>query len=285
MKKILITIVKSPSLKAAWAKAFGLQNPKSFLGEKTLLCSEPEESNLIRYRCAIAFPLAHILGITPEVAAEQILALLADNQDWVAQPDQSEKLDFRIAVTASTGGWLDFDFCNHEITQLGCDRNLLIWLEILRQEDFSAFNLKIDQDKDPLQEDLFPFWYIRERCATLLALAEREGLIVLVKSGSTWEITSLLGESHGKNTLHLLSSAARKMLWQICHLCDLIVSEQTLEPRKLRQLKQQISSAWLDYVAHCNFCGAIAQEKPEIAISRLRIIAVVFQLMYAILLA
>ncbi len=284
VEQILTIIARDLNLQAAWTKIIGQENPESFLAKKILLCPEPEKPNSIKYRCAVTFPLASVQRLTPQAVGEKFLALLANVLDHEMQQSQLKKDNFQIAVKVTNHGWLDFDFCNYKISELESDRNLIIWLEKLRQTDFLESKLKLQKDPQISSNDLVPLVYIRDRCQTLLALAEREGLIKLAKSDALWKITSPVLWQNNQQKLYLPSAVARKMLWQICYLSDLITSSQILDVRQLRQLKQQLSSAWLDYVAQCNFCGAVAQQQPEVATARLGIIALIFQLMYAILL-
>lgn len=284
VEQILTIIARDPNLQAAWTKIIGKKNPESFLAKKILLCSEPENPNSIKYRCAATFPLASVQRLTPQAIGEKFLALLANVPERKLPQSQLKKDNFQIAVEVTNHGWLDFNFCNYEISELEGDRNLIIWLEKLRQTDFLKSNLQFQKDPQISPNDLVPLVYIRDRCQTLLALAEREGLIKLNTSGAIWKITSPVLWHDNQQKLYLQCAVARKMLWQICYLNDLVASPQALDARQLRQLKQQLSSAWLDYVAQCNFCGAVAQQQPGVATARLGIIALIFQLMYAILL-
>ena len=79
--------------------------------------------------------------------------------------------------------------------------------------------------------------------------------------------------------LHLQKPEARKMIWQVSYMIDLIAHNEHQDLFKLKKLAQDLSQVWSEFIANCNFCGDIAREQPQVAIARVWLIALLYQLL------
>jgi hypothetical protein len=242
------------------------------LADKIVLSNSQNSVQGLVYTCAIAFPIANMVGLSPLLVAHQLVSLL---------PSLKETSDtsLAIAVTVTKLGWLEFRIC---------DRFMLCWLERLvaaiQQSDREL--LPFPTEKSENFRRLFPLQYISIRCTSLLRLGAREGLITLAElEDLKWQIKQpmVINWRNSQGDLCLVSSQERDLLWQICLMLDYIAANQKYNLKHWLQFTDKMSVVWLRFVAKCTFCGEIKQQNLTLATARLGLIALTYWCLQTIL--
>lgn len=242
------------------------------LSEKIILFHPPNSTWLLGYRCAISFPLANLLKLSPLLVADRLVTLLPSQSKKI--PD-SESLEIAVAVLKP--GWIDFSICDRKMSRQSQNRNLLIWLDLL------VANIVERGDRKVLKQDkkldiLFPLKYISDRCNSLLSLGEREGLINLkieILATSRWQITQPfpLNWCDYQGNFCLVKPQEWDLLRQICLMLDYLAENKEYKLEHWLQFVKSFSAVWLRFISSCPFCGEIARQNPQLAIARLGLIA------------
>lgn len=241
------------------------------LPDKIVLSDSQHLSQGLVYRCAIAFPLANMAGLSPLSIAHQLVSLFPSVREKTAD-------SLEIAVTVVQSGWLDF---------IICDRFMVFWLNrlvtaIAEQRDRELLHFSRKES-----ETLFPLQYICIRCASLLRLGAREGLISLDETIEylKWQIKQPLtiNWSNSQGNLCLVHPQERALLEQICLMLDYMAANPKYSLKHGQQFSDQMSTVWLQFIAKCSFCGEIKQQNITLAIARLGLIALTYWCLQTIL--
>lgn len=216
----------------------------------------------IVYRCAIAFPLAKYIGLSPSIIARELAAIIAA----VALEPEKDNLEFELTVNL---GVIDL-YCT-ELT-------LARWLE------YAVANLSRCQPlpftsmspNTSTQRDLFFLHYAHARCCSWLRLGARENLIELSdRTFATliWQIAQpqplVWLDDAGK--FYLTHRAEYRLLFQL--LTAIETSANNTE--NWQKVALNLSEAMLVFEAQCRIFGAVRQNSPQLAIARLGLVALV----------
>ena len=234
------------------------------LADKIVLSNSRNSFQGLVYSCAIAFPIANLVGLSPLLVAHQLVSLLPSLKE-----KETSDTSLEIAVSVAKSGWLEF---------IVCDRFMLCWLERL------VLTIKSDRELLPFSrkesanfQSLFPLQYICIRCTSLLRLGAREGLISLSENLNDlkWQIKQpmIINWRNSQGDLCLVSSQERDLLRQICLMLDYIAANQKYNLKHWLQFTDKMSAVWLRFVAKCAFCGEIKQQNLTLATARLGLIA------------
>lgn len=234
------------------------------LSQKIVLSDSPNSFQGLVYSCAIAFPLANLTNSSPLSIAQQLVSLLPSVKERKATDTGLE-----IAVTVVKSGRIELKIC---------DRNMIVWLNYLVSAIVKRSDRKpLHFDREEKLNRLFPLQYIYIRCASLLSLGAREGLISLNDNlqDLRWLIKQplVIKWSNSQGDLCLVESQERDLLRQICLMLDYIAANEEYSLKHWQQFTEQISAVWLQFVARCGFCGKIKQQNPTLATARLGLIA------------
>jgi hypothetical protein len=248
------------------------------ISEKIILCYPQNSFGLLGYRCAITFPIANLVNLSPLLIANQLVRLLP-SQSKNTPDGESESLE--IAVVVLKSGWIDFYICARNMSRQSQNRNLIIWLNrliagIINQTHPNYLDF-LPRECQKL-DDFFPLQYIYARCDSLLSLGEREGLIRLETkrlSNSRWLIKQpfSLKWCDSQNNFYLIKPQEWDLLKQICLMLDLLGENKEHNTQDWLKLTKNISEAWLKFISSCPFCGDVSQQTPQLAIVRLNLIA------------
>ena len=231
-----------------------------YLSKKIILSDSQSSFPGLIYSCAIAFPLANMTGLSPWLTARRLVALL---------PSVREKTDtVEIAVTIIESGRIEFRIC---------DRDMIVWLNHLVAVITSQSDRQLSYSLKGKLNKLFPLQYICIRCASLLSLGAREGLICLNNNPHDlrWLIKqpSVINWSDFQGDLCLVEIPERDLLRQICLMLDYIAANEKYSLQHWQQFTVNMSAVWLRFVAQCSFCGKIKQQNRTLATARLGLIA------------
>lgn len=236
------------------------------LSKKIVLSDSQNSFSGLVYSCAIAFPLANMTGLSPWSIAHRLVALLPSVRE--------KKTDtVEIAVTIIESGRIEFQIS---------DRNMLVWLNYLvavitRQSDRQLLHFCNESYKKRELNRLFPLQYIHIRCASLLSLGAREGLICLKNDFQNlkWLIKQplIIDWSNSQGDLCLVETEEKALLRQICLMLDYIAVNEKYSLKQWQQFTPKMSAVWLQFVARCSFCGEIKQQNRTLATARLGLIA------------
>lgn len=236
------------------------------LSKKIVLSDSQNSFSGLVYSCAIAFPLANMTGLSPWSIAHRLVALLPSVEN--------EKNDtVEIAVTIIESGRIEF--------QIG-DRNMLVWLNYLvgvitSQSDRQLLHFSDESYEKRELNRLFSLQYICIRCASLLSLGAREGLICLEDDSPDlkWLIKQplIIDWSNSQGDLCLVETQEKALLRQICWMLDYIAANERYSFKQWQQFTAKMSAVWLQFTARCSFCGEIKQKNRTLATVRLGLIA------------
>lgn len=253
-----------------WVSVILLKNRSSTISNNTqLVFFTPEKvswridyKNGLVYRCAIAFPLAARLKISPLEVAQQLIEFLPNLTNL-----PNNQLPLEVDVQIVPPGWLDFHLS---------DRTLAQWLEqILLTSNQERQIQGNGTGKSGL--NLFPIQYTHARCCSLLRLAQQEGLIQLKPPqlhSSTWQWLE-------PNPIPWLTKKTKTFLF--CHTDEqnllkklLLVSDALWEDREPNwgKLAFNLSVAIMDFSSSCRIWGEVKNHHPQLAQARLALIAV-----------
>ena len=281
--EIISAIEKSLLLKTGFDALHNRQQKEVFISEKMLLCPYEKTRNVLQYSCAIAFFLASKLNSTALNVAREIAKNLC------RKPNMRKNQDFLLLLVRVEGsGMIYFDITNYSIPILQSDRNLIVLLRRLNLQmaEKNRSKIVINSNNKINTKSLSSLHYVYNRCLSLLKLGERIDLIQWQKSNSTsfWrpKDSVFFQWGEGCKKLYLQQPEAKKMLWQICSLGDLIAGESAFDSAPWLKLQRELSQTWLEFTAKCNFCGEVAQKTPEIATARLGAIALLHWYLSAI---
>ena len=248
---------------------------KTLVNDKIVLCNFSEHcSRTIRYRCAIAFPLANSWQLSPLTVAHKLRELLpTTNVISTTKP----WLEFKIQVIPP--GWIDFYLS---------DRALAVWLEEvvgwINGEDRRSKGDEGDEGDEVDRGDLFALQYVHARCCALLRLGHQEKLIKIKhKYSTTWEIfePSPISWSDAKGNFLLVHPTEKLLLVKLLTVVEeLIINSQKSNWAKLAH---SLSEVWLNFWADCRIWGEVKTEKPELAIARLGLVALVQYFLHRLL--
>jgi hypothetical protein len=246
------------------------------LSEKIILCYPQNLSRVLGYRCAISFPLANLVNLSPLLIANQLVTLLPSQSKNTAD---SEGLEIAVAVLKS--GWIDFYICARKMSQQSQNRNLIIWLNrlvagIVNQSNQKYLNCLPQKCKK--LDSFLPLLYIYTRCDSLLSLGAREGFISLETEKlliSRWLIKQPfpLNWCDSHDNFCLIKPQEWDLLRQICLMLDYLAENKEYSSKDRLQLTKNISEVWLRFISSCPFCGEVSQQTPQLAIARLGLIA------------
>ena len=214
----------------------------------------------IKYRCAIAFPLANYWQLSSLTVAHKLQEHLPTTK--TIEPTKNQ-LEFQIQIIPP--GWLDFYLSDRTLAVwVG---NVVGWIERTDRED------KGDRgDKG----DMFALQYVHARCCALLRLGEQASLIKINNRYSTaWVIVepSPLSWLDIEGNFLLVHPTEKFLLFQLLTVVEqLIINSQNTNWAKLAH---SMSEAWLDFWAECRIWDEINRENPELAIARLGLVALV----------
>jgi hypothetical protein len=246
------------------------------ISEKIILCYPQNSSEVLGYRCAITFPIANLVNLSPLLIANQLVKLLPSESKNIPEAE-----GLKIAVAVLKSGWIDFYISDQNMSRPSQNRNLIIWLDRLIVGIIN-YNSQHHLDFLPKQcqklDNFFPLQYIYARCDSLLSLGEREGLISLETErfpNSQWliERSFSIKWCDSQNNFYLVKPQEWELLKQICSILDLLAENKEYNSQDWLQLTKNISEVWLRFVSSCPFCGKVSQETPQLAIARLGLIA------------
>lgn len=246
------------------------------LSKKIVLSDSPNSFSGLVYSCAVAFPLANMTGLSPRSIAHRLVALLPSGGD--KKNDTVE-----IAVTTIESGRIEF--------QIG-DRSMLVWLNYLvaaiaERSDRQLLHFCNESYEKKKLNRLFPLQYICIRCASLLSLGAREGLICLNDNPQDlkWLIKQplVINWSNSQGDLCLVETEEKALLRQICLMLDYIAVDEKYSFKQWQQFTAKMSAVWLQFTARCSFCGEIKQKNRTLATARLGLIALSYWCLQTIL--
>jgi hypothetical protein len=246
------------------------------ISEKITLCYPQNSSQVLGYRCAITFPIANLVNLSPLLVANQLVRLLPSQSK-----NTSETESLEIAVAVHKSGWIDFYICTQKMSRQSQNRNLTIWLERLIAGIINHSNqnhLNFLPKECQKSDSFFPLQYIHARCSSLLSLGAREGLISLETERLAivnWLIKQpcSLKWCEPQNNFYLMKPQEWDLLKQICLMLDLLAENKKHSSQDWLQLTKNISEVWLRFISSCPFCGEVSQQTPQLAIARLNLIA------------
>ncbi len=272
-----------------------LEQVLTSLPDKVILPDNSELPSLV-YCCAIAFPLANLWGLPSLQVAQELVSLLTINI-------QESTADFSLQFTirAIKNGLIEFVLS---------DRYVGLWLSGIWEWGLGEQERLREQGEQgergspkglaPLRSasrgegeigdyNIFPVQYVHNRCCSLLRLGEREGLISLQDGDfpkDTWQITNPTPFKYycDENIDYCYESAELNLFRKISLFIDYLGDRTKNESRQecnsqdfptLVQLALNLSDACLKLIAACRIFGSVAQEKRDLAIARLGLIAIV----------
>lgn len=245
------------------------------LSEKIILCDSKNLTWALKYRCAISFPLANLVNLSPLSVAYQLVTLLPS-----PSKNTINNTSLEVAVAVLNSGWIDFFLCDRVILAPNQNCNLAIWLEHLAISIVKQSNQKyLLPKKSKKIDNLFPLQYIYGRCNSLLSLGETTGLISLETENlahTYWQIKKPfpVDWSDFQSNLCLIQPQEWDLLRQLFIILDYLAENKKYSREHWLQFTKNFSQVWLKFTAHCRFCGEISQQAPQLAIARLFVIAV-----------
>jgi hypothetical protein len=267
-----------------YPKVNNWQQIKASLSEKIILCYPQISDKMLGYRCAIAFPIGHLVNLSPLLVAEQLVILLPSQSN-----NQPKHEILEIAVTILEPGWIDFYLCNQEIFLQNQDQNLCIWLEqiMLRIIQQNSLNYPLPKKGKKLDK-LFPFQYIYGRCTSLLKLGERQGLIILKTKNMTKFQLQIQNPFPFKwcnyqGKFCLITPQEWDLLRLICLMLDDLAENKEDNLEHWSKFTKSMSEVWLRFISNCPFCGEVSQENPQLATARLGLIFLTYYCLETIL--
>ena len=235
---------------------------KTLIDHKISLCRRSQNyTSPIRYRCAIAFPLANFWQLSPLTVAQKLSEFLPTTN--VISTTQS-LLKFKIQIVPP--GWIDFYLS---------DRALAVWLEAL-VDWINREETKREGRLDGVDEDLFALQYIHARCCSLLRLGEREKLIKIKHQYlSSWAIVEPFPPAwlDAKDNFLLVHPTEKRLLIQLLIVVEKLITHS--QKSDWAKLAHNLSEVFLDFWADCRIYGEVKLENPELAKARLGLVALV----------
>ncbi|AFZ36976.1 DALR anticodon binding domain protein [Stanieria cyanosphaera PCC 7437] len=235
------------------------QSLVTLIPEKIILSrSHKTNSNKVKYRCAICFPLASQWQLSPLMLAKELIQIFTSIQNC----SQETSLEFELELIAS--GWIDLSLK---------ESSLINWLGQLIA--FLETTTTVNENNHLCNHNnLFSLQYVHARCCSLLRLGEREGLIKLKASNfavGSWNLLASCSFSglNSQGNFFLNDESDRTLILELVNLVDVFASSQSFNCFKLAE---NLSQTMLDFEANCRIFGRI---NPQLAQARLGLVALV----------
>lgn len=223
----------------------------------------------VAYRSAIALPLAARLGVSPLSVARAVVAHL---------PEALRAAEFVVDVLPS--GWIEF---------YPSDRAIALWLQHLLSSPWSHEGVGDGGIRRYGETEIFCAQYTYARCCSLLRLGHREKSIELDGSEEKvppWQwiephpvpwLTPSSENASEAATLCLKQPAEQRLIFQVSSAVDALSGEPRGEGFKIIL---RTSEAFLEFDRTCRMGGNVKVDLPELARSRLGLVAVI-QIVFA----
>jgi hypothetical protein len=169
--------------------------------------------------------------------------------------EESDRPRLAVTVRVLASGWIDFYLS---------DRALATWLQQLPQFLSPIARVGVAEE---IADRVSMSQYAHARCCSLLRLANREAFIKLddlVFNQPVWQWLD-------RDRFQLVSLAEQALMSQILATTDELDRDGTVNWTKL---VNRLSEPVLECDRHCRIWGEVRQKTPEIALTRLSLIAI-----------
>ena len=200
------------------------------------------------------------------------LAIELSQERIISLPRQN----LAYAIIATTDGYIDFRFTLQALTQ---------WLHQL-SSCLALHEIVQPKNSKPEPSHLFLCQYSHARSCALLRLASREGLISYTDGWSVLKpqvepiIRALLFEFNAAGTLILQDPYEKSLALAMLSVVDSFESGQSSQ---WQLITLNFCQAFLVFERYCRIFGPLNREKPELAQSRLWLIALFQRLLQKLL--
>lgn len=232
----------------------------------------------IIYRCSLACHLSKHFSISPDDIAQDLL-----NQLKVMESCTSNLPQLTFTVSLTPPAWIDF-----YLSEL----SIALWLEQFPRLFFSLTKPLMLED-NILERQLnttkiFSIQYNHARCCALLRLAHQDNLIKL-KSSDFHDLDwfwlhpeDINFIDYNQEQMKLITNNRREYSL-IKQIITVIEELETIKPSQLCQAVKHLSDAFWEFEKYCRIWGETKENRLEIALARLKLVAITQSLLFYLL--